>query len=349
MEEKEDEDKNRIYKEIFWYLSLGVAVILLVYHWQTYFDLSSFTRTINESAPKIAALIIILFIVNISLKISIPIIKKGVSLYFRKEDWRVIRMLYIYFVWFIAFIIIVSGLFGNLSSLGISLSLIGAGVAFALQQVILSFAGWFLILIKRPYKIGDRIYIKGRDILGDVEDITMLFTVLKEVASNDTVTGKNVIIPNSTVFLEPITNYTYDVPQIWVSLPVSVTYESDLTLAEKIIFDVAKKVAGEEMKKAARMIRKKTPESVQLEFATEEPVIRIEFADSSITIRVRIMCLPKQVPALRTEIYRNVFHEFNKPENKDRVEIAYPHMELVFHEEVMSERLRNYLERHHPS
>jgi small-conductance mechanosensitive channel len=156
---------------------------------------------------------------------------------------------------------------------GISLSLIGAGVAFALQQVILSFAAWFLIIIKRPYKIGDRIYIKGKDILGDVEDITMLFTVLKEVAPNDTVTGKNVIIPNSTVFLEPITNYTYDVPNIWLSVPIDITYDTDLTLAEKIIFNVAKEVAGEEMRKAAYMIKQKTPESVQCHDKGEDTVL----------------------------------------------------------------------------
>lgn len=243
----------------------------------------------------------------------------------------------------------ITGVFGNFSSLGISLSLIGAGVAFALQQVILSFAAWFLIIIKRPYKIGDRIYIKGKDILGDVEDITMLFTVLKEVAPNDAVTGKNVIIPNSTVFLEPITNYTYDVPHIWLSIPIDITYESDLDLAEKIIFNVAKDVAGEEMRKAAQMIRQMTPESVQVEFALEEPVLRVEFAASSVTIRVRIMCFPRQVPAIRSEIYRRLLAEFNKPENKDKVEIAYPHMELVLHDEVMSERIKSYLDRHPPS
>jgi small-conductance mechanosensitive channel len=77
----------------------------------------------------------------------------------------------------------------------------------------------------------------------------------------------------------------------------------------------------------------------------EEPVLRVEFAASSVTIRVRIMCLPKQVPAIRSEIYRKVLIEVNKPENKDKVEIAYPHMELVFHDEVMSERLKNYLEK----
>lgn len=62
---------------------------------------------------------------------------------------------------------------------------------------------------------------------------------------NDTVTGKNVIIPDSTVFLEPITSYTYDVPHIWLSVPIDITYESDMALAEKKIFNVAKDVAGE--------------------------------------------------------------------------------------------------------
>jgi hypothetical protein len=51
------------------------------------------------------------------------------------------------------------------------------------------------------------------------------------------------------------------------------------------------------------------------------------------------------VPAIRSEIYRRLLAEFNKPENKDKVEIAYPHLELVFHDEVMSERIKSYLDR----
>jgi small-conductance mechanosensitive channel len=325
-----------------------VALVILFYYWWKYFELSTIIPAFEFLLPKFVLVIITLLFVNVFLKITQPVLRMTMSKHFKKEDWKVIRMVYIYFIWFIAVLIILTGVFGNFSSLGISLSLIGAGVAFALQQVILSFAAWFLIIIKRPYKIGDRIYIKGKDILGDVEDITMLFTVLKEVAPNDTVTGKNVIIPNSTVFLEPITNYTYDVPHIWLSIPFDVTYESDLDLAEKIIFNSAKEVAGEEMRKAAHMIRQMTPESVQLEFALEEPVLRVEFAASSVLIRVRILCYPRQVPAIRSEIYRRVLAEFNKPENKDKVEIAYPHMEIVLHDEVMSDRIKSYLDRRPP-
>jgi len=331
-----------------WYIGLILALAILFYFWWKYFDLSTITPGFEFLLPKLILVIIILLFVNIFLKVTQPILKMTVSQHFKKDDWKVIQMVYIYAIWFLAILIILNGVFGSFSSLGISLSLLGAGLAFALQQVILSFAAWFLIIMKRPYKIGDRIFIQGKNILGDVEDITMLFTVLKEVAPNDTVTGKNVIIPNSTVFLEPITNYTFDVPHIWLPVPIDITYESDMELAEKIIFNVAKEVAGEEMRKAAHMIKQKTPESVQVEFAIEEPVLRVEFGASSVIVRARVLCYPKQVPAIRSEIYRRVLAEFNKPQNKDKVEIAYPHMELVLHDEVMSERMKRYLDRQPP-
>ena len=308
-----------------------------------YVELSAVIKMIEPLIPRLAAAIIILFSVYMFLKITLPILQKAAYPHYKAEDWKAIRMMYTYLVWFIGLIIISTGVFGSLPSLGISLSLIGAGVTFALQQVILSFAGWFLITIKRPYKIGDRIYIKGKDIIGDVEDIALLFTVLREVNVNDTVTGKNIIIPNSTVFVEPIINYTYDVPYIWLTVPMDITYESDIALAEKIVFSVAKEVAGEEMKRAASLIKLMTPESVHIEFAREEPVIRFGFSASSVTLRVRVMCRPKQVTAIRSEIYRRLFTEFNKPENKEKIEIAYPHMELVFHDEVMREGMKRFM------
>lgn len=335
--------KIGVKENILWYLSLILALLLLALYWEIYIDVSTFAKNVEPILPKLAFTLIILFTVNIFLKISLPVVKGTIRLHFSTEEWKVIRTLYIYFIWFIAVIVIISGVFGSISSLGISLSLVGAGIAFALQQVILSFAAWFLIMIKRPYKIGDRIYIKSNGILGDVENITMLFTVLKDVTEDETVTGKNVIIPNSTVFLEPIINYSYDIPQIWLSIPISVTYESDLDLAERIIFTAAKEVAGEEMKQAARLMRIKTPESVQVEFALEEPVLRVGFADSSTTVTVRVMCLPKLVPAIRTEVYRKVLEEFNRLEHRDKVEIAYPHMELVLHDEVMGDNMKSFL------
>ena len=55
----------------------------------------------------------------------------------------------------------------------------GAGIAFALQEIIASFAGWFAIALSNFYRTGDRVQLGG--IKGDVIDIGVLRTTLMEV------------------------------------------------------------------------------------------------------------------------------------------------------------------------
>jgi small-conductance mechanosensitive channel len=169
-----ENSENGSIKEKLWYLGLIAALAILFFLWWKYFEISTIIPGFEFLLPKLILVIIILLFVNVFLRITKPILKITISRHFKKDDWKLIQMVYIYSIWILAILIILNGVFGDFSSLGISLSLIGAGLAFALQQVILSFAAWFLIIMKRPYKIGDRIYIKGKDILGDVEDITIL-------------------------------------------------------------------------------------------------------------------------------------------------------------------------------
>lgn len=58
---------------------------------------------------------------------------------------------------------------------------VGAGVAFALQEVIASFAGWVAISLGQFYKTGDRVQLGG--IMGDVIDIRLLRTTLMEIGA----------------------------------------------------------------------------------------------------------------------------------------------------------------------
>lgn len=328
------ENEHNAKLSYIWYFLLGIAFVIILLYWRTSVNVSLIKENILPFAPKIAMAIITLFFANFFIKATLPIIRKAFSKRVKKEEWKIIKNIYVYSLWAITIIIILTGIFGTFSSLGISLSVLGAGIAFALQQAILSFAGWILIMIRRPYKIGDRVYIKGREIRGDVDDITTLFTVIKEVDENEAPTGRSVIIPNSTIFLEPIINYSYDTPYIWLSIPVSITYESDVELAKKAILKVAKKIAGEHMKDAAKEMRRKTPESVQADLISDAPVLRMELADSSINIILRILCRPKNARKLRTDIYNNILKEISKKEYKGKVEIAYPHLQLVFDEKI---------------
>ena len=140
MKQITENDEHGSRREILWYLGLIAALVILFYYWWKYFELSTITPAVEFLLPKFVLVIITLLFVNVFLKITQPVLRMTMSKHFKKDDWKVIRMVYIYFVWFIAVLIILTGIFGNFSSLGISLSLIGAGVAFALQQVILSFA-----------------------------------------------------------------------------------------------------------------------------------------------------------------------------------------------------------------
>ncbi|MHC4520527.1 MAG: mechanosensitive ion channel domain-containing protein, partial [Planctomycetota bacterium] len=80
--------------------------------------------------------------------------------------------------------------------MGVFLGVIGAGIALSLQEVLLCVAGWALIIIKRPFDIGDRIEFSGH--VGDVIDIRVFQTSLLEVGNwvgADQSTGRIINVP----------------------------------------------------------------------------------------------------------------------------------------------------------
>jgi len=96
----------------------------------------------------------------------------------------------------------------KLGGLAVALGVAGAGIAFALQEVIASFAGWLAIMFGGFYKSGDRVQLGG--IKGDVMDIGVLRTTIMETGQwvdGDLYNGRIVLVANSFVFKEPVYNY----------------------------------------------------------------------------------------------------------------------------------------------
>jgi len=81
----------------------------------------------------------------------------------------------------LALLLIVALWSQRLSALLTILTIIGAGTAVALRDVLLSFAGWLNISLSAPYRQGDRIEVNG--VRGDVVDIRVLHTVLMEIGN----------------------------------------------------------------------------------------------------------------------------------------------------------------------
>ena len=150
------------------------------------------------------------------------------------------------FLGYLAAVLLLAAIFSDqFSSLTVALGVAGAGIAFALQEVIASVAGWIALSFGQFYAVGDRVQLGG--IKGDVIDIGVLRTTLMEIGEwvkGDQYNGRIVRVANSFVFKEPVYNYSADFPFVWDEITVPIKYGSDHTLARKIIQDAAQKVVS---------------------------------------------------------------------------------------------------------
>ena len=126
----------------------------------------------------------------------------------------------------------------KLGGLTVALGVAGAGIAFALQEVIASFAGWLAIMFGGFYKTGDRVQLGG--IKGDVMDIGVLRTTIMETGQwvdGDLYNGRIVLIANSFVFKEPVFNYSGDFPFLWDEIKIPIQYGSNYEKAKEIFYE----------------------------------------------------------------------------------------------------------------
>lgn len=148
-------------------------------------------------------------------------------------------------------IVLILIVFSNkLGGLTIALGVTGAGIAFALQEVITSYAGWLSIILGGSYKTGDRIQLGG--IRGDVMDIGVLRTTIMETGqwvNGDQYNGRIVSKANSFVFKEPVFNYSGEFPFLWDEVKIPVQYGSNYELANELFLKITRQVVGNLPKK----------------------------------------------------------------------------------------------------
>ena len=135
---------------------------------------------------------------------------------------------------------------GSIKDFTIIIGLFTAGLAFTLQELILSIAGSLYIFLVKVYKPGDRIEING--IKGDVIDVDSIYTTMMEIGewvSSDNYSGRIVKLSNAFVFKGPIYNYSQDFPFIWDEFNLPIRYGSDVELAKSIIIKIASETLSE--------------------------------------------------------------------------------------------------------
>lgn len=192
----------------------------------------------------------------------------------------------------------------------ITFGVVGAGVAFALQEVIASFAGWIAISFGQFYRPGDRVLLGG--IMGDVIDISILRTTLMECGDwvkSDLYNGRIVRIANSFVFKEPVFNYSADFPFVWDEITIPVKYGSDYHLARKLLLEAAQDILGEYIPLAQQRWNQMVHKYL-IEDATIEPMVTLVATDNWIEFTVRYVVSYKLRRAKKDELYTRILDDF---------------------------------------
>lgn len=216
------------------------------------------------------------------------------------------------------------GLFGVLTGqwvgLLFSLGIAGFAITFALQQPLFSLIGWFYIMVKRPYQVGDRVAIE--DSKGDVVEVDFFVTTLwemdGELVSSNQPSGRIITLPNSVVLSSHVKNYTREeFPYVWNELSIEVAYETDLEFAQQQMVEVADELIGDEMAARIGEYRERLAETpVELE-VRDRPAVNIVQKGSWVELRLRYLVHPRRGQRIRNELYERILAKFN--DHPDRV------------------------------
>ncbi len=232
------------------------------------------------------------------------------------------------FAGYILTIILIIFVFSDkLTGLSTALGVAGAGIAFALQEVIVSFAGWLSIVFGAFYKTGDRIKLGG--ITGDVMDIGVLRTTIMETGEwvdGDLYNGRIVFIANSFVFKEPVFNYSGDFPFLWDEIKIAIAFGSDYQLASDIILNAGKTVAGD-LSKRSFDGWKKLQRYYRLEDAKTHSMVSVATNDSFVEYTLRYVVDYQRRRITKSELYNKILQDIEA--TKGKVYFNYPSLQLV--------------------
>lgn len=218
-------------------------------------------------------------------------------------------------------VIVVSIIFVNwyaaIAALGIGSIVIGLAV----QAPMKSFIAWIYILVRQPYRVGDRIKIG--DATGDVIDVGYLDTTLWEFGgqymSGDHPSGRLIKFPNEKVLDEIVYNYSWPLfPYIWNEIKFYVAFNADLEFIASTMQRITEEELGEEMLKRVETFRDllaRTPVD-ELEVRERPRVIFRVSENTWLEAIVRYLVAPREAGRVKTRLIKKLLAALNAAPDK---------------------------------
>jgi len=204
---------------------------------------------------------------------------------------------------YILLIFIILTLFGvTTASVVAVLGSAGLTMGLALQGSLSNFAGGMIILLMKPFKVGDYIIEDTHKNEGVVEEISLFYTKLI------TIDNRSVMIPNGTLANSSMTNVTTNGKRR-IDLLIGVSYQADIKKTKKVLFEV--------IEKEACCLKDE-----------EHRVFVSELADSSVQMGVRVWVKTEDYWETRWRMMENIKYALDE----NQIEIPYPQMDVTIKE-----------------
>lgn len=215
--------------------------------------------------------------------------------------------------------------FDNPTRLATGIGLVTAGLAFALQKVVTSFAGYLMIMRGNTFSVGERITMGG--IRGDVIELNFLQTTIMEMGQPASVqgadpamwvkgrqfTGRLVTVTNDKVFENPVFNYTRDFPFLWEEIMLPIKYGDDRELAEKLLMEnVTRHV--EDVHKMSTPVREKLEKKYGVQTSDMMPKVYYRLTDNWLELSIRFIVPEHGVRDIKDKISRDLLADLEKHE-----------------------------------
>jgi small-conductance mechanosensitive channel len=205
----------------------------------------------------------------------------------------------------------------------LSVGVVSLILSLSLQPAVTSFLGWIYLMIRAPYRVGDRIQIGEAQ--GDVIEVGYLDTTLWEFGgpylSTDHPSGRLIRFPNSMVLQSRVFNYSWPLfPYIWNEIKLSVAYDADLEFVERVMRETVSEDMGEVMIDRVRVYREllaQTPVD-ELTVGEHPTVVFRPNPNLFIDAIVRYLVDPRQQGRVKTRLFKKILARLNEQPAKAR-------------------------------
>jgi small-conductance mechanosensitive channel len=234
-------------------------------------------------------------------------------------------------MWFAVGLTIAFALATEIGSLATFAGLITAGIAVALQNVILAIAGYFFLVGKYGVRVGDRIQISG--VTGNVVDIGLVRLHLVELggtAMDPQPTGRVVVFSNSIVF-QPTASFFKQIPGTnfaWHEVKLILAPDNDYNHAEKRMLSAVEGVYGKYRDKIIQQHRL-MENAYSLGVDLPEPKSRLHLTQSGLEVVIRYPLELEHSAEIDDEITRALLDALEKPPKLKLVGSGTPNIQRV--------------------